>query len=112
MTNVPRTVPALFCGVIEKPNLEIPVCEMLTVIVYVLPGMYHAAGIFEVIILSWAVEVPAWQPDFAQVTPSEGEPDALSGAPAALECVLVLSNNRDVATTIMQTKKKYIFFIK
>ena len=66
---------------------------------------------FEEIILSCAVAVPAWQPDLAQVTPSEGEPDALSGAPAALECVLVLSNNRDAATTTKQIKKKYIFFM-
>ena len=66
---------------------------------------------FEVIMLSCADAVPAWQPDLAHVTPSEGDPEALSGAPAALEWVLVLSNKREAATTRMQTKKKYIFFI-
>jgi hypothetical protein len=61
---------------------------------------------FEVIMLSCAEAVPAWHPDLAHVTPSEGDPEALSGDPLDLECVLVLSNMREAATTIMQTKKK------
>ena len=65
----------------------------------------------DVIILLCAVAEPAWHPDLAHVAPSEGDPDALSGAPAALECVLVLSNNSDAATTSKQTKKKHIFFM-
>jgi hypothetical protein len=66
---------------------------------------------FEVIMLSCAEAVPAWQPDFAHVTPSEGDPEALSGDPLDLEWVLVLLNKRDAETTRMLTKKRYIFFI-
>ena len=61
---------------------------------------------FEVIMLSCAEAVPAWQPDFVHVTPSEGDPEALSGDPLDLECVLVLSNKREAVTTSILTKKK------